>query len=482
MSATASSLLQAVPAAPAQDDEIRRVFELHAASAQRLRTSTVAQRIARLQRLREVLLAHRAEVVEAGTQDFRRPATEIEMTELMPVLMDISDTCRQLKKWLRPKRVRVTAMMLGTSAWTRYEPRGRCLIIAPWNYPVTLTLGPLVPAVACGNTVMVKTSEVAPNFSRVLASIIREAFPEDEVAVFEGDASVATVLLALPFDHCFFTGAPAIGKIVMQAASKHLTSVTLELGGKSPTVIDQTADLETAVQTISWGKFINSGQTCIAPDHIYVHESVKERVIELFRECLGRWYGEGMAAKHAELARVINARHTRRVAGLIDDAKSRGARVVVGGAVDIDAHFVSPTLITDIPADAAIMHEEIFGPLLPIISFRSVDDVVNGINSAPKPLALYIWSKNSAFADHIIDHTSAGATCVNNVGVHFLHHNLPFGGVNHSGIGSYHGEWGIRAFSHERAIVKTHYLTVRMFFPPYGPRLRKMVGLALKYV
>jgi aldehyde dehydrogenase (NAD+) len=482
MSATASSLLQSLPAAPAQDSEIRRVFELQAGSAQRLRASTVAQRIARLQRLREVLLAHRAEVVEAGTRDFRRPATEIEMTELMPVLMDISDTCRHLKKWLRQRRVRPTAMMLGTSAWTRFEPRGRCLIIAPWNYPVTLTLGPLVPAVACGNTVMVKTSEVAPNFSRVLASIIRQAFPEDEVAVFEGDASVATALLALPFDHCFFTGAPAIGKIVMQAASKHLTSVTLELGGKSPTIIDQTADLDTAVQTIAWGKFINSGQTCIAPDHIYVHESVKARVIELFRECLGRWYGEGMAAKDAELARVINARHTRRVAGLIEDATSRGAKVVVGGAVDVDAHFVSPTLITDIPADAAIMHEEIFGPLLPIIPFRSVEEVLKGINSAPKPLALYIWTKNWAFADHIIDHTSAGATCVNNVGVHFLHHNLPFGGVNHSGIGSYHGEWGIRAFSHERAIVKTRILTMRMFFPPYGPRLRKMVGLALNYV
>ncbi|MDB5975417.1 MAG: aldehyde dehydrogenase [Nevskia sp.] len=485
MSATASTLLQPVPAAnPAASaqEEIQRIFDLHRTTALRLRTSTVAQRIARLKRLRTVLLEHRQAVVEAGMNDFRRPATEVEMTELMPILMDISDACRNLKKWLKPRKVRPTGMMLGTTAWTRYEPRGRCLIIAPWNYPVTLTLGPLVPAIACGNTVMVKTSEVAPHFSTVLAQIIRKAFPEEEVAVFEGDASVATALLALPFDHCFFTGAPAIGKVVMQAASKHLTSVTLELGGKSPTIIDQTADLDTAVQTIAWGKFINSGQTCIAPDHIYVHQSVKEQVCELFRQYLTKWYGEGMAAKDAELARVINVRHTRRVAGLLDDARQRGARVVLGGAVDIEAHFVSPTLITDIPADAAIMQEEIFGPLLPIIPFDSIGEVIDRINAAPKPLALYVWTRNDATANQVIENTSAGATCINHVGVHFLHHHLPFGGVNHSGIGSYHGEWGIRAFSHERSILKTRILLARMFFPPYTPRLRRMVDLALKYM
>ncbi|MDI3258137.1 MAG: aldehyde dehydrogenase family protein [Sinobacteraceae bacterium] len=485
MSATASSPLQPATAPipmTAQEDEIRRVFALQESAALRLRTSTVEQRIARLKRLREVLLQHSDAVIEAGIRDFRRPAAEIEMTELLPVLLDISDTCRHLRKWLRRRRVRPTGLMLGTSAWVRYEPRGRCLIIAPWNYPVTLTLGPLVPAVACGNTVIIKTSEVAPHFSRVLVQIIRQAFSEDEVAVFEGDAAVATALLALPFDHCFFTGAPAIGKVVMQAAAKHLTSVTLELGGKSPTIIDRTADLKTAVQTIAWGKFINSGQTCIAPDHIYVHEEVKDEVCDLFRECLARWYGEGETAKEAELARVINERHTRRIAGLIEDAKNRGARLVFGGTVDVAAHFVSPTLLTDVPTDAAIMREEIFGPVLPIIPFRSVDEVVENINRSPKPLAMYIWTRDGAMAESIIERTSAGATCINNVGVHFLHHNLPFGGVNNSGIGSYHGEWGIRAFSHERAILKTRFLTVRMFFPPYGPRLRRIINFALRFL
>lgn len=467
---------------PQIEADMQRIFEAQGQMALRLRVSTVAERVAKLKRLREVLLNHREAIVEAAGKDFKRPPMEVDFTELMPVIMDISDYCRRLKKWLKPRRVAPSMMMLGTRAWVRYEPRGRCLIIAPWNYPVTLTLGPLVPAIACGNTVMIKTSEIAPHLSTVLVKIIREVFDETEVAVFEGDASVAQALLELPFDHCFFTGAPSIGKVVMTAAAKHLTSVTLELGGKSPVVVDQTADIELAAKTIAWGKFINSGQTCIAPDHIHVHESVRERFVECLRANLNAWYGEGGAAKEAALSRVINARHTRRVADLIDDAKARGARVLYGGVVDIDAHFVSPTLLDNLPDDARIMHEEIFGPLLPILPFRTLDEVIGRINAAPKPLALYIWSRDAASADSLIARTSAGGTCVNHIAAHFLHHNLPFGGVNNSGIGSYHGEWGIRAFSHERAIVQTQVLLARMFFPPYKPRIRKVLGWMLKHL
>ncbi|MCY1262330.1 Aldehyde dehydrogenase [compost metagenome] len=467
---------------PQLAEDIQRVFAAQRAVALRLRGSTVDERIAKLKRLREVLLAHREAIVEAAARDFRRPPVEVDFTELMPVLMDISDYCRRLRKWLKPRRVRPSMMMLGTRAWVRYEPRGRCLIIAPWNYPVTLTLGPLVPAIACGNTVMIKTSEIAPHLSAVLVRIIREVFDESEVAIFEGDASVAEALLALPFDHSFFTGSPAIGKLVMNAAAKHLTSVTLELGGKSPVVVDQTADIDLAAKTIAWGKFINSGQTCIAPDHIHVHEAVRERFVQCLRNNLDAWYGEGAAAKDAPLSRVINARHTQRVAALIDDARVRGARVLYGGAVDVAAHFVSPTLLDNLPADARIMHEEIFGPLLPILPFRELDEVIERINAAPKPLALYIWSRDKAGTDALIARTSAGGTCVNHVAAHFLHHNLPFGGVNNSGIGSYHGEWGIRAFSHERAIVKTQVLLASLFFPPYTPRLRSILGWLLKHL
>ena len=462
--------------------DIERIFALQQHTALTLRSSTVEQRIDKLKRLRAVLLEQREAVVEAAAKDFKRPPVEVDFTELMPVLSDISDCCKRLNKWLKPRRVRPSMMMLGSRAWVRYEPRGRCLIIAPWNYPLTLTLGPLIPAIASGNTVMIKTSEIAPHLSAVLVKIIHAVFDESEVAVFEGDASVAQALLELPFDHCFFTGAPSIGKVVMTAAAKHLTSVTLELGGKSPVVVDKSADIEQAAKTIAWGKFINAGQTCIAPDHIYVHSSIKQQFVQRVTTHLNAWYGEGFAAKDAELSRVINARHSLRVAGLIDDAKARGARVIYGGAVDIDAHFVSPTLLDDIPDDARIMHEEIFGPVLPIISFETVDEVVGRINAAPKPLALYIWSKDEAVADSIIARTSAGGTCVNHIAAHFLHHNLPFGGVNNSGIGSYHGEWGIRAFSHERAIVKTQVLTASLFFPPYTPRLRQILGWMLKHL
>lgn len=482
MSVVQAPIFSPSPLTPQLAEDIRRIFETQHQMALRLRTSSVSERIGKLKRLRAVLLEHREAIVEAAAQDFKRPPVEVDFTELMPVVMDISDYCRRLKKWLKPRRVRPTMMMLGTRAWVRYEPRGRCLIIAPWNYPVTLTLGPLIPAIACGNTVMIKTSEIAPNLSAVLVKIIREVFDESEVAIFEGDASVAEALLELPFDHCFFTGAPSIGKLVMGAAAKHLTSVTLELGGKSPVVVDQTADIELAARTIAWGKFINSGQTCIAPDHIYVHDSIRERFVQRVCAHLDAWYGEGLAAKDAELSRVINVRHTQRVASLIDDAKARGARVLYGGAVDLEAHFVSPTLLGDIPDDARIMHEEIFGPLLPIIGFEHLDEVIERINAAPKALALYIWTRDQASSDLLIARTSAGGTCVNHIAAHFLHHNLPFGGVNNSGIGSYHGEWGIRAFSHERAIIQTQVLLARMFFPPYKPRLRKILGWMLKHL
>jgi aldehyde dehydrogenase (NAD+) len=353
--------------------------------------------------------------------------------------------------------------------------------MAPWNFPLTLTFSALVPAIACGNTVIIKPSEIAPHFSSVIAAIIRETFPQEEIAVFEGDSSVATTLLELPFDHIFFTGAPNIGKIVMSAAAKHLSSVTLELGGKCPTIVDETADVALAVQTIAWAKFANSGQACIAPDHVYVHTSVRAEFIERLKRLLDKLYGEGEAAKDAPLGRIINARHTRRIANLLDDARTRGATLLYGGIVDEEEHFISPTLIGDIPADATIMHEEIFGPLLPIIAFTQIAEVIDRINDAPKPLALYIWSADKARVEQIVADTSAGGTCINHQSMQFLHHNLPFGGVNNSGIGNYHGEWGIKAFSHERAILRSHVMLARVFFPPYTAFTRRVVGWILRH-
>ncbi|MGE8407078.1 MAG: aldehyde dehydrogenase family protein [Pseudomonas sp.] len=465
----------------ARSADIQRVFAAQRDTALKLRVSTVKERIRKLKRLRAAIETRRDAIIAAGAADFGKPDIEVEMSEILTVIMEISHTCKHLQKWLKPRKIPSTALMLGTRASVRYEPRGRCLIISPWNYPITLTFGPLVPAIASGNTVIIKTSELTPHLSAVMVEIIRDAFDENEIAIFEGDAAVASELLSLPFDHSFFTGSPAIGKVVMRAAAEHLTSVTLELGGKSPTIIDDSADLEMAVKTITWGKFLNAGQTCIAPDHLYVAASIKARFTELLKQHLSRVYGEGEKARNAPLARIVNERHAARITGLIEDAVQRGANASYGAVTDPQTRFISPTLLEDVPAGARIMQEEIFGPVLPIIPFDSLDEVIRRINAAPKPLALYVWSKNRGNIEHILHNTSAGASCINHVAGHFLHNNLPFGGVNNSGIGSYHAEWGIRAFSHERSILESKLMLSSLFFPPYTQNTRRALRWLFKF-
>ncbi|HEX4871158.1 MAG TPA: aldehyde dehydrogenase family protein [Nevskiaceae bacterium] len=462
--------------------EIQRLFERQRETALRLRTSTADERIAKIRKLKAAMHDYAAEIQQAAWADFKKPSMEVDLTEILPVIMEATDAIKNLRKWMRPKRVWPTQMMVGTSAWTQYEPKGRALIISPWNYPVNLTFGPLVSALAAGCTAILKPSEMTPHLAAVISKITRAIFAEDEVAVVEGDATVSTALLALPFDHIFFTGSPAIGKVVMAAAAKHLTSVTLELGGKSPTIVDETADLELAARNIAWGKFTNSGQTCIAPDHLYVHASVKERFVGLLGKLLADTYGASSEAQQASpyLARVVNQRHTQRVSGLLEDAKARGAQVVSGGGVNEKECFVAPTLLVDVPAEARIQQEEIFGPLLPVMSYQDLDEVIERINSAPKPLALYLWSRNEAHIDKVLKRTSSGGACINHTVVHFLHGRLPFGGVNNSGIGSAHGHYGFMAFSHERAVVRTRFMLARMFFAPYGERVQKIVKLLLR--
>jgi aldehyde dehydrogenase (NAD+) len=377
-------------------------------------------------------------------------------------------------------------MTLGTRSSVEYVPRGRCLILGPFNYPVNLTLGPLVSAIAAGNTVIIKPSELTPHLSGLMAQVVREVFTEDEVAVVEGDAQVAQGLQALAFDHVFFTGSPAVGKQVMAAAAQNLTSVTLELGGKSPSIVDASANLRLAASNILWAKFTNAGQTCIAPDHVYVHESVKDAWLACCRQVIQKAYGEGLAeqAANPHLAHMVNARHTARVKALLEDAQSRGARVLLGGGVAEDACFVQPTLLDQLPADSRLMSEEIFGPLLPVISFRSMEEVVDKINAGPKPLALYIYSQTSAHVDQVLTNTASGGACVNHALLQFMHGNLPFGGVNHSGIGNAHGHYGFKAFSHERAVVRTQVALAATLLGAgeVHPVLRKILRPLLKYL
>jgi aldehyde dehydrogenase (NAD+) len=341
-----------------------------------------------------------------------------------------------------------------------------------------------VSAIAAGNTAILKPSELTPHLSALICKVVREIFTEDEVAIFEGEAEVSQALLELPFDHIFFTGSPAIGKLVMSAAAKHLASVTLELGGKTPTIIDASANLKLAASNIMWAKFANAGQTCIAPDYVFVHESVKEAWVAHCQTQLKRAYGEGLAEQQSspDLAHIVNHRHTARVKGLLDDALAKGAKVLTGGGFNESECFIQPTLLDQVPGNARVMEEEIFGPLLPITTFRDINDVIAHVNAGPKPLALYIYSQDAANIDKVLTETVSGGACVNHALMQFLHSKLPFGGVNNSGIGNAHGHYGFKAFSHERGVVRTQFsFAATLFTAGEVPKMvRKLMKSAFK--
>jgi len=308
-------------------------------------------------------------------------------------------------------------------------------------------------------------------------------FPPEEVVLFEGDADTAQAMLALPFNHIFFTGSPALGKVVMTAAAKHLASVTLELGGKSPFVVDETADIKKAAEILAWAKYFNNGQTCIAPDYLLVHKSVKTPLLNELQAVVERMYGTDATARAASdsYARIVNARHFQRVKGLIDDAARKGATVLMGGRTNEADNFIEPTLIDGVTDEMQIMQEEIFGPVLPVVSVKNLDEALAHINSREKPLALYIHSRKQQHIDYLISRTSAGDTVINDAMIHFTHSELPFGGVNNSGIGSYHGYFGFQELSHRRSILRRQFGTMNFLFPPYTERVKKFIGWAVRF-
>jgi aldehyde dehydrogenase (NAD+) len=463
--------------------QIQALFAQQAPTALALRGSTARERRAKLQRLRDALLRRRKALYAAFAADLCKPPVEVDLTELLPVVDEVRHAVAHLAKWMRPRRVWPTLTTLGTRAQVLVQPRGRCLIIGPWNYPVNTLLGPLVSAIAAGNTVILKPSEFTPHVNAVVAELVAALFDPAEVAVVQGGVATAQQLLALPFDHVFFTGSPAVGKLVMEAAAKNLASVTLELGGKSPVIVDKSADLRQAAELILWGKFTNAGQTCVAPDHVFVHRSVKERFVRLCQELIAKRYGATDAAVEAspDLARMISPRHTERLGALIDDALARGATLLAGGRHHSAARYVAPTLLTDVPDEARIGSEEIFGPVLPIEAFDVIDQVIQRINANPKPLALYLFSRDRSVQARVTAQTSSGGLCLNHCVQQYVHGGLPFGGVNHSGIGSAHGHYGFKAFSHERACLASGPLMpLSLFFPPYTRRTSWLSGLLLK--
>ena len=465
-------------------NHLQRVFDSQAATALRLRSSTAKERIAKIRKLRDAVISHTEDWYQAAYLDFKKPQGEVDLAEILPVCVDAIDAIRNLKKWMKPTHVWPTMLTLGMRSHVQYSPRGRCLIIGPFNYPVNLTLGPLVSAIAAGNTAILKPSELTPHLSGLICKVVREVFIEEEVAIFEGEADVSQALLELPFDHIFFTGSPTIGKYVMGAAAKNLSSVTLELGGKSPTIIDETANLKLAAINVMWAKFANAGQTCIAPDYVFVHESVKDEWVACCREQLTKAYGNTLDEQKSSphLAHIVNARHTSRIRALLDDAKAHGARLLTGGGSSEGDCFIQPTLIDQVSKNSRILEEEIFGPLLPVMGYSNLDEVIASINAGQKPLALYIYSRNNANINKVLTNTVSGGACVNHALMQFLHGNLPFGGINNSGIGNAHGHYGFKSFSHERGVVRTQFsFTATLFAAGEVPALiRKAIKAAFK--
>lgn len=471
-----------MPVRESDPEQIRRVFEAQLPTALAWRESTARERIARIKRLREAMLANRQAIYDAFQQDYRKCSAEVDLVEFMPVFDEMRHTMGSLKRWMKPRGVWPTLVTAGNTGWVEYQPRGRVLIVAPWNYPMMLLFGPLVSALAAGNAVILKPSEMNPVLSGVMTRLIRETFPENEVAIFEGGVATSQALLELPFDHIFFTGSPAVGKLVMAAAARHLTSVTLELGGKSPTIVDESADIQATASMLMWGKFLNGSQTCVAPDYVYAHESVKEKLIEACRQVLAERFGATAAdqKRSEDFTRVINPRHTQRLAGLLSDAIERGAQVRAGGEVDPTQCYVAPTLIDGVGRDAKVMQEEIFGPLLPVLGYTDLDRVIAEINADAKPLSLYIFSRSKANIERIKQRTSSGNVAINHCVLQFAHGNLPFGGVNNSGLGSSHGHAGFKAFSHERSVMRMRVNTLRLMFPPYTKGKRFLIGWMIR--
>jgi len=462
--------------------EIERVFKLQQAHQFTVAKTTAKERKEKLKRLRDAILTRRQEIRDAMYADFRKHPSEVDLTEIYTVTSEIKHAVRHLSKWMRPRRVKTPLAMLGTKSWIHYEPKGVCLLISPWNFPVTLTFGPLVAAIAAGNCVMIKPSEHTPHTSAVMKKIVDDLFDENEVALIEGGIPTSTALLELPFNHIFFTGAPSIGKVVMEAAAKHLASVTLELGGKSPTIVDETANISAAANRIAWGKYTNNGQICIAPDYLFVHESKKDEFVEKFKENVRTFYGEEPLDSDS-YARIVNHRHYERITRYLDDAKERGATVVHGGRTEASQDFIEPTAVTDVGLDSPLMNDEIFGPVLPIHTFKSLDEPIAVINSKEKPLALYIYSKNKRNIERIIDNTRAGGTVINHNVIHFFNNNLPFGGSNNSGIGKGHGFFGFEAFSNPRGVLKqvSPFNPLQLMTAPYTKLKQTLIDLSIKY-
>lgn len=444
-------MTQTQPTATDLSADIARIFALQQANQWNVKATSADQRKAKLAKLKAAVEAHTDAIIAAVLEDTRKPLGEIRVTEVLNVTGNIQRNIDNLDAWMTPTEV-TPSMNPADKARIIYEARGVCLILGPWNFPLGLALGPVAAAVAAGNCCMVKLTDLCPATAKVAASIIADAFDENEVAVIQGDVSVASALLELPFNHIFFTGSTRVGKIVMAAAAKHLASITLELGGKSPVIVDQGADIAKIAAQLAAAKQFNGGQACISPDYVFVRAEDKAALVEGFKANVASNLYEDGTIKKDSIAQIVNPANFARVKALFDDAVEKGATVAAGGGLEADDLTIHPTMLTDVTPQMTILQEEIFAPIIPVMTYETLDQAIGYIQSRDKPLALYVYSPDEANVARVLNETSSGGVTVNGVFSHYLENNLPFGGVNHSGTGSYHGYFGFKAFSHERAV------------------------------
>ena len=417
-------------------------------------------------KLLNTVIIHENEIIQALHDDFKKPAFESVLTETSQVVLELKHVIKNMKKWAKPRRVFPSLLNFPSKDYIYKEPYGKVLIIAPWNYPFQLALYPLISAVAAGNQVVVKPSELTPKTSEIIVKIIHKVFDKNHVEVIEGGIEVSQKLLSERWDYIFFTGSVAVGKIVAKAAAKNLTPVTLELGGKNPCIIDETANLKLAAKRIVWGKFVNAGQTCIAPDYILIQKNMKKHFVNFLKEEITKAYGEN-PEESPDFARIINAKNWQRLVDLIEPEK-----VVFGGESNPKDNYIAPTLVEETALESPIMQEEIFGPILPILTYKKESEIAAVISRFEKPLALYVFSENPGFQKRIIQNYSFGGGCVNDTIIHFANKRLPFGGVGHSGIGAYHGNLSFDTFSHQKSIVKkANWLDLPLRYAPYQDKL-----------
>jgi len=427
-----------------------------------------------LSRLLKSVQRHEPAILDAVKQDLGKPELEAYFAEVGMVYGEIKYHMKNLEKWSRRKRVMTPVTVKPAQSYIYHQPKGQVLIIGPWNYPIQLMLIPMIGAIAAGNTIVLKPSEMTPSSSELLAKIIEETFTSDYVALFEGGAEVSQELLVSPWDHVFFTGSTNVGRLVAIAAAKTLSPVTLELGGKSPCIVTARANLKVAAKRLVSGKFFNVGQTCVAPDYLLVESSVKDDFLKILESELLRAYGSD-PQKSSDLGRIVNEQHFKRLSDLLQSGKT-----FVGGQVDAKERYIAPTILTDVTWDDAVMAGEIFGPILPVITFNSLEKVVDDLQGRDRPLALYIFTEDSKESDSCLNNLIYGGGCVNDTVIQLANHNLPFGGTGTSGYGAYHGKKSFETFSHEKSILKnTTKIDLPVRYPPYTSWKSKVMRFLL---